>query len=168
VGFAERGHRVLSLTTGPYAVWGSWPETPSPDGLREDSGVPPETTAFPEASVTEVTVHVSVPVVVPVADAPCASALASVSTIDMDSFGMPASYPLRLGAPVNRGLKSPVVRRVPVAVVPVLSETMLSGTLAETPRVDESLRMIVCTVGVGFPSGPRMATVVMIVEGSAT
>jgi hypothetical protein len=69
---------------------------------------------------------------------------------------------------VNRGLKSPVVRRGPAAVGVMMAETMLWGTLAETPRADESLRMIVCTVGVGFPSGPRMAAVVIMVEGSAT
>jgi hypothetical protein len=111
----------------------------------------------------EVTVQVRVPVVVPVTDVPSATVLPSVSIADMEASEIPSSYPLRLGVSEESGFKSPEVNTGPETPEGVISEVAPWGASAETPRAEESLKTIVCTIGVGLPSGPRIAAVVVVV-----
>jgi hypothetical protein len=114
--------------------------------------------------VIEVTVQVRVPVVVPLTDMPCAAALPPVSTAEIDAPGIPSSYPLRVGVSVGREFESPVVKTGPEPPKGVTPDVAPRGVPAETPSAEESLKMMVCTVDVGFPSGPRTTAVVNVVK----
>jgi hypothetical protein len=73
---------------------------------------------------------------------------------------------LRVGILVETGLRPPVVRIGSELDGGVMPEEVPWGTSAEMPSAEESLKTMVCSVGVGFPSGPSTTAVVIVVNAS--